>query len=129
MTSDRAGPDCSSTQVGYEAALLLPYNINGDENGELPPYSLTRAYPAVVSGDSKSMVIVPIATAFEILGLLLNIIAAGCGNPLFGWVSNLEATSAFRRWLRAYDIGGHILDRTRHDPILGQLWGHLQVYR
>ena len=33
------------------------------------------------------MVIVPIATAFEIVGLLLNIVAAGCANPLFGWVS------------------------------------------
>lgn len=87
MTSDKVGPDCESTQVGYEASLLLPFNINGDENGELPPYSLTRPYFAVTAGDSKSMVIVPIATAFEIVGLLLNIVAAGCANPLFGWVS------------------------------------------
>ena len=33
------------------------------------------------------MVIVPIATAFEIMGLLFNIIAAGCSNLIFGWVS------------------------------------------
>ena len=87
-TQDHPGPNCESTQVGYTASLLLPININpNEEESVLPPYTATRPYFVVTSGDAKSMVMVPIAAAFEIVGLLLNIVAAGCGNLLFGWVS------------------------------------------
>lgn len=96
-TSKSRGPNCRDTQVGYAATLLLPYdNGSGGDEAQLPPYALTRQYAIVKSGDSRDMVMVPIATAFEIVGLLTYIVAVGMRKPTAGWVSHYIVKSAVR---------------------------------
>lgn len=50
------------------------------------PYPLTRQYFIVKEGDARDMVLVPVTTAFELLGLILHVLSAGVKEPLWGWV-------------------------------------------
>lgn len=82
------GPNCHSTQVGYEVTLLLPFRANAaDTDAQQPPYGLTYSYSIVKDGDSDAMVLVPIATAFQLVGLVAHIISTCVKTLIVGSVS------------------------------------------
>lgn len=82
------GPDCRHTQVGYEVILLLPIKANDtDIDAEEPPYPLDRMYTIIEEEETKDMVLVPIATAFQLVGLLVYLVSAFVAPFVLGLVS------------------------------------------
>lgn len=88
MYEDQPGPNCRSTKVGYEVTLLLPFKFpTSDDEQYQYPWSLTRPYFIVTSGNANDMVLVPIATAFQLLGLIIHILSSCTKGLVIGWVS------------------------------------------
>jgi hypothetical protein len=75
-TGNEHDVDCRSTSAGYIASILLPpdtadLNITDATPASEYPYTLTLPYEVVTYSMTRPLVMVPIATAFGILAMLL----------------------------------------------------------